>query len=104
MKESVVTDERDERIWRCHCHYSPHFVSITADPSAPEVTDDPRSLGWFTVEVTDGPWPFTTRVREAWKLLRSRGHSYAFGEVVLDPVTATEIRDHLDAGLARVKR
>jgi hypothetical protein len=89
-------DVRNERIWRCACHYSPHFVAITADPIAPDVAEDPRGRGWFSVEVTDGPMRFADRVNEAWKLLRSRGHRYCFGDVMLDPDTAREIRDHLD--------
>ena len=88
--------ERSERIWRCHCHYSPHFVSIVADPYlADDEEIDPRCVGWFNVEVTDGPMPFHHRVREAWRLLRSRGHRYCYGDVILDPDTARDIRDHL---------
>ncbi len=67
--------ERSERIWRCHCHYSSHFVALVADPLAPDVADDPRAFGWFFVEVTDGPMRFTAGAKEAWKLLRSRGSS-----------------------------
>lgn len=92
-------DVRSERIWRCACHYSPHFVSITADPIAPDVADDPRVWGWFTVEVTDGPMRLQDRVREALKLLRSTGHRYTFGGVALDPDTARGLRDHLDRHL-----
>ncbi len=88
-------DVRSERIWRCACHYSPHFVAIAADPIAPDVAGDPRVWGWFTVEVTDGPMRLRERVKEAWKLLWRRGHRYSFGDVVLDPDTAREIRDHL---------
>lgn len=88
-------DVRSERIWRCGCHYSPHFVAITADPIAADVADDPRVWGWFTIEVTDGPMAFRDRIKEAWRLVRSRGHRYSFGDVVLDPDTAREIRDHL---------
>ena len=97
MKEVVVAEEleRNERIWRCHCHYSSHFVAIAADPIAADVTNDPRAFGWFSVEVTDAPMPFRDRAREAWKLLRSRGHRYCFAEVILDPDTAREMRDHL---------
>ena len=92
MTEDAV---RSERIWRCHCHYSPHFIAIVADPIAPDVADDPRARGWFSVEVTDGPIGFFARLREACKLLRSRGHRYCFAEVILDPETARQIRDHL---------
>lgn len=91
--------ERSERIWRCACHYSPHFVSITADPIAPDVADDARVWGWFTVEVTDGPMRFRDRVREALRLLRSPGYRYTLGEVALDPDSARGIRDHLDRHL-----
>ena len=87
--------ERSERIWRCACHWSPHFVSVVADPYGPDVSDDPRCRGWFSVEVTDGPMPFRRRVWEAWRLLRSRGHQYCFGEVILSPESAREVRDHL---------
>ena len=88
-------EELSERIWRCHCHYSPHFVAISADPIASDVTDDPRAWGWFSVEVTDGPMPFHHRVLAAWRLLRSRGHRYCYGDVILDPESARDIRDHL---------
>ncbi len=87
--------DRSERIWRCACHHSPHFVAIAADPVAADVTDDPTALGWFSVEVTDGPIGVWDRAKKAWKLLRSRGHRYSFGDVVLDPRTARQIRDHL---------
>ena len=103
MKGAVMTDKecvRSERIWRCACNYSPHFVAITADPIASSVADDPRVRGWFTIEVTDGPMRLPDRVRNAWKLLRSRGHQYVCGEVTLDPNTAREIRDHLSRFLA----
>ena len=86
---------RSERIWRCACHYSPHFVSISADPIAADVAEDPRVRGWFTIEVTDGPMRFRDRIKDAWRLLRSRGHRYSFGDVALDPGTARQIRDHL---------
>jgi len=67
-------DVRSERIWRCACHYSPHFVSITADPIAPAVVNDPRVWGWFMVELTDGPpMAFRHRVKEAWKLVVTGG-------------------------------
>ena len=98
MTEVVV---HSERIWRCHCHYSPHFVAITADPIASDVVEDSRVWGWFSVEVTDGPMRFRDRAKEAWKLLRSRGHRYAFGDVALDPQTAREIRDHLSRFLPK---
>ena len=87
--------ERSERIWRCACHWSPHFVSIVADSLAEEVSEDPRGWGWFSVEVTDGSMRFGRRAMEAWKLLRSKGHRYCFAEVLLTPDTAREIRDHL---------
>ena len=87
--------ERSERIWRCACHWSPHFVSIVADPYGPDVSNDPRGRGWFSVEVTDGTMPFRRRLFEAWKLLRSRGHRYSFAEVLLTPETARDMCDHL---------
>lgn len=92
--------ERSERIWRCHCHYSAHFVALVADPIASDVADDPRAFGWFSVEVTDGPMNLRDRAREAWKLIRSRGHRYSFAEVILNPDTAAEMRDHLTRFLA----
>jgi hypothetical protein len=97
MAEELV---RDKRIWRCACHHSPHFVAISADPVAADVADDPDAVGWFSVEVTDGPLRLRDRVSEAWKLLRSRSHRYCFGDVVLTPTTAREIRDHLNRFLA----
>ena len=101
MKEVAMAEDfvASERIWRCACHFSPHFVAIAADPIAPDVAEDPGVWGWFSVEVTDGPMSFRDRVRESWKLLRSRGHRYCFGDVMLDPKSAREIRDHLSAYL-----
>jgi hypothetical protein len=89
--------EHNERIWRCACFSSPHFLSIVADATAPEVSQDERSWGWVTVEVTDGPMAFRARLREAWKILRSTGHRYFFAEVLLNPESAREVRDLLSS-------
>ena len=88
-------DVRSERIWRCACHYSPHFVAVVADPIASDVAENPDVGAWVTVEVTNGPVPIWSRAKEAWALLRGRGHRYCYAEVMLEPKTAREIRDHL---------